>query len=314
MSEAARSRPIVICGSLRAGTTLLRLLLGQHSCIEGFGESDLLVDRLPSAQNRDDPDALAAYKSHALNSRLARKHGFSALEGKTREEVFAELLARHPLSRQHLLLTLHRHFDRAAEMMPDAFFIRLQRDPRDCALSAVQMGWGGLPYHALGPWIAAEKDWEVAKAMIPADRQVFLRYEDLVADPTGELTRVLGAAGLSFEEAVLTPTGSTYSSPRPREAEAFRKKLSEREIAEINSRLDFVVDDYGYNLEPKVPPGRLRRSAMRLAAKRNVLSHRVGRYGAGLVLKEIVSRKLGLQAMHKDTRERIEAIAVTYLK
>lgn len=307
------SRPIVLCGSLRAGTTLLRLLLGQHSAIEGFGESDPLLDALPDDLARD-PDALEAYKLKALDDRLLRRLSIRQLHGTTPEEVFAEIIGQHPLTRERLLLTFHRQFHRVDKFLPNAFFIHLQRDPRDVALSAVQMGWGGVPYHGVDVWMEAERDWQKAERHIDASRRTFIRYEDLVSDPRSELTRILEAAGLHFEDAVMTPEGSTYSAPSARPFEAFRKKMSATEIQELNSKLTWVGRDYGYNLTPATPPSAARLLRLKAEGRWRALSQRLERYGVPLVMREFVTRKLGMERARRAAREEIEAIIVEHLK
>jgi len=310
------ARPIVLCGSLRAGTTLLRLLLGQHSQISGHGESDFLFDEAPLGGDGtfSGAEALDVFRTESVKHRPAVREGFRAPEGETFEAMIQDYLGQHPATAPHLLLTLHRNYHHAARVLKDAIFIRLQRDPRDVALSSVVMGWGGVPYYGLEPWLGSERDWQTAKSLIPEDQQVFVRYEDLTADPRGELTRILATAGLSFEEAVLNPKGSTYSPPEARPAEAFRKKLSEREIAEMNSRLTWLDDDYGYNLRPAQAPQGLRKLSLFLQGKTKVIQHKIGRFGLGLYLQDLIARRFGLAGMREETRARMEAITVEYLK
>ncbi|NRA30018.1 MAG: sulfotransferase [Parvularculaceae bacterium] len=310
------ARPIVLCGSLRAGTTLLRLLLGQHSQISGHGESDFLFDEAPLARDGSflGADALATYRIESVKHRPAVRNGFRAPEGETFDAMVADYLSQHPATAPHLLVTLHRNYHHAARVMKDAFFIRLQRDPRDVALSSVAMGWGGVPYYGVEPWIGSERDWQDAAPLIPESQQIFVRYEDLTSDPKGELTRILEAAGLSFEDAVMDPKGSTYSPPEPRPAEAFRKKLTEQEIAEINSRLTWVKQDYGYNLQPATQPAGLRKAMLSLKGRQKVVAHKIGRFGLSLYVRDLVARRFGLAGMREQTRAQMEAIKVNYQK
>lgn len=318
MTEAypGSARPIVLCGSLRAGTTLLRLLLGQHSQISGHGESDFLFDEAPLARDGTylGDGALKTYRTTSVQHRPAVRNGFRAPTGETFEDMVQDYLAQHPATAPHLLVTLHRNYHHAARVMKNAFFIRLQRDPRDVALSSVAMGWGGVPYFGVEPWIGSERDWQIAAPLIPQDRQVFIRYEDFTSDPRAELARVLGAADLSFEDAVLDPKGSTYSPPEPRPAEAFRKKLTEQEVAEINSRLDWVTQDYGYALQPAIAPQGLRKLSLTLRGRQKVVAHKIGRFGWSLYLRDLMARRFGLASMRERTRAEMEAIKVKYQK
>lgn len=309
-------RPVIVCGSLRAGTTLLRLLLGQHSQLSGHGESDFLFDDAPLDQNGQPlgPEALEHYRKVCVTHRPAVRNGFSVPKGETFPAMVSDLLAQHQATAPHLLLTLHRNTHHASRVLKDAFYIRLQRDPRDVALSSVAMGWGGIPYYGLDPWIESERHWLIAKDLIPAENQTFVRYEDLTSDPRGELTRILEAAGLAFEEACLTPKGSTYSSPESRPAEAFRKKLTARQISEMNSRLTWVSPDYGYNLQPAQPPTGFRKIALAVEGKRQAVAWRIGRYGFPLYFKSMIANRLGLEGLRSSVHQEMEAITVKYLK
>lgn len=305
---------IVLCGSLRAGTTMLRLMLGQHPFIEGRGESDFLFDGAPIDQHAT-PERIEAFRHRSVDRRPARVNNFQPPKGKRYTDMLDDLIAQHAPEKDHLLLTLHRHYDVAARMLPNAFFIRLQRDPRDVALSAVPMGWGGIPFFGLDVWIEAERDWLRAKDHIPEERRAFIRYEDLVRDPRAELGRILELAGIPFDKAVLHPGSDTsYSAPKPRGEEAFRKKLTEQEIREINGRLAFLPEDYGYNLKPAESPGPLRLLELKLRKFLGVLAWRIDRYGWALTAQDIFARKLGLKALETKARDRIRAINETHLK
>ncbi|GGY40333.1 sulfotransferase family protein [Parvularcula lutaonensis] len=310
-----RERPhIVLCGSLRAGTTMLRLMLGRHPLVEGLGESDFLFDGAP-IDNEATPERIEWFRHRSVDRRPARCLGFRPPTGERYVDMLNDLIAQHRIGRDHLLITLHRHFDIAARMLPNAFFIRLQRDPRDVALSAVPMGWGGIPYFGLDVWMQAERDWLRAKDHIPEERRAFIRYEDLVRDPRGELSRVLDAAGLPFDKAVLAPgDNTTYAAPKPREHEAFRRKLSEREIREINARLAWLPEDYGYNLSPAESPSAIRSLELRALKIAGIFKWRLDRYGLGLTLADVAGRKLGLKGLEAKARREMRVIDAAHLK
>ncbi|NNU14827.1 sulfotransferase [Parvularcula sp. ZS-1/3] len=304
---------VVICGSLRAGTTLLRLLLSGHSELFELGEADFLFDKRPA----DDagPEEVEAWRKRVAAERSAKLQKFEAPKGDSYAEMLDDLLGQYPMDKPRLILTLHRHYDDAAKMLPNAIFIRLQRDPRDVALSSVAMGWGGVPYFGVWPWIEAERDWLAARDHIAPERQHFVRYEDFVANPREELGRILEVSGLPFEESVLDPgEGSSYSPPKAREKEAFRKRLSLREIAEINSRVNFSPEDYGYNLTPAVPPRGFRKLQLTVAGKLKRQQFRINRHGLPLVLKAFAGKWLGMRKMGADAAVRIEENNLKHLK
>ena len=307
-------RYIVLAGSLRAGTTLLRLMLGQHAHIRGLGESDFLFDGVPTGESVT-TEQLDHFRRRAVSPLSARLSGMIEPQGDSYEAMLDDLLEQHVGDEAVVLLTLHRHFDVAAQYLPNAFFVRLQRDPRDVALSSVRMGWGGVPYYGLDPWMIAERDWLKAEPTIDERQKTFIRYEDLVADPGGEMRRILDMAALPFDEAVLSPSeNSTYDAPKARVAEPFRAKMSAREIEEINGRLDWLPQSYGYNLQPTRTVTPLRLLQLRLARYKNSLQFRLKRYGLWLATMQLISKYLGRQFVPASVHERTEAINLKHLK
>ncbi|MEM9810547.1 MAG: sulfotransferase [Pseudomonadota bacterium] len=307
-------RPIVLCGSLRAGTTLTRLLIGQHSQVSGHGESDFLFDGAPETST--DPNIVEAFCEKVAVRRSARFLGFRKPQGATYEEVLADLLHQHDAPEgTRLLFTVHRHVDRVARMFPNAFFVHLVRDPRDVALSAVAMGWGGVAYYGVDVWMEAERDWRAALPLIDQARRIEIRYEDLINDPHAVLSAVLEKAGLPFEESVLTPPeSSTYSAPKPRAREGFRRQLSDREIAEINAKVASAGLTDVYDLEPQSAPSPRRLKELWFRRKLASMQFKLRRYGPGVVAGEALARTFSLQAISKRIDERKEVINVRYLK
>jgi hypothetical protein len=307
-------RHIVLCGSLRAGTTLLRLLLGQHSQIYGRGESDYLFDGAPQSDAGTEEE-LEGFRTRIAESRITEAQGIRPPEGDSYGAMLDDLLAQHEPGDRRLLLTTHRHHDVAARSLPNAVFVRLQRDPRDVALSAKAMGWGGVPYRSVECWIDSEKSWLAAKPLIDAERQVFLRYEDLIADPEKELRRVLEAIGLPFEQAVLKPSdASTYSAPKPRAPEQFRRKMSEKEIAEVNSRTALSAEDYGYNLTPALKPGAVRQMQLDLEGKARQFAFAAAKYGLLTQTASVAGRKLNIGFLKRYAQPRIRQKVIESLK
>jgi hypothetical protein len=105
-----------------------------------------------------------------------------------------------------------RHLRLLRRLFPDAQYVHLIRDGRNAALSFLSMPAG----IAFETWahprnvadFAAVWRSEVTAARrlgrkIGPDRYLEVRYEDLVADPTGVLQRICDFAGLPFERGML---------------------------------------------------------------------------------------------------------------
>jgi hypothetical protein len=90
--------------------------------------------------------------------------------------------------------------------------------------------------------------FEAAKAALPQDRWLELRYEDLVADPRGVVAEVLGHLGLawtpSFEEGF-----RRYRFDAGR-ADAYRRDLGIHDVAMLEAALTPALQRYGYAEAP----------------------------------------------------------------
>ena len=100
-----------------------------------------------------------------------------------------------------------RNVEAIRSLFPDAQFIQLIRDPRDCAASLKRVPWGAreVPW-ALAMWAQAIDLGRRHSRTLPADTYLELRYEDLVADPRTALRRVCAFLGEEFEEGMLEPS------------------------------------------------------------------------------------------------------------
>ncbi len=178
---------IFIVGAPRSGTTWVLGLLGEHPDVVAatLDNLDVRLRDAPTLEtnifNADRPftDAQIRYKFH----RLSRKNPGQVVVEKT------------PI---HLLSV-----DRIRRVFPQAALILVQRDGRDVVTSLVHVGrnpdawWKGAPDtvdKATRLWVQyAEADLRCHADHAP----LVLRYEELLADPAGELGRVLEQLGLS---------------------------------------------------------------------------------------------------------------------
>ena len=93
-----------------------------------------------------------------------------------------------------------RYLDAVFSMFPDAQFIHLVRDPRASTASMAQMWHDGRIAPNLELWERSMRAVEPWRARLAPDQFLELRYEDLVADPTGELKRVASFLTLEMSE------------------------------------------------------------------------------------------------------------------
>lgn len=154
---------------------------------------------------------------------------------------------------------------------PQARFIHVVRDGRAVANSCLQTSWwtgyqgpsnwnlGPLPEPYATEWEAADGSFvllaglgwkllmdafQAAQAAIPPAQWLEVRYEDVLADPRGQVTAMLEFLGLEW-----TPTFEagfaryTFATGR---REAFRRDLNPGQLALLENSLAEYLQRYGY--------------------------------------------------------------------
>lgn len=97
-----------------------------------------------------------------------------------------------------------RHINTIAANLP-ARFVHLIRDGRDTALSLSKAPFGPDSFpRAIRYWREHVSAGRRAGSGLPHDQYYELRYEELVADPAGELLRLCDWLGLAFETRMLS--------------------------------------------------------------------------------------------------------------
>jgi hypothetical protein len=218
--------------------------------------------------------------------------------------------------------TVHIHFDRLLRIWPNARFIHLVRDGRDVARSRVELGWSGNMYTGVQSWIDAERLWEQVSRQIPESRQFELRYEDLVSDAEGELTRICEFLDLPFDPSMLRyDEDSTYSSPDPNLIGQWRRKLSKNAVRLAESRIAEMLVDRGYELSGLKPlkVGPVLEQWIRIDDRKNRLKARRRLYGTPLFAGELAMRAVEpiyqtLREFRRSVREQINSVERSTLK
>ncbi len=205
---------------------------------------------------------------------------------------------------------------------PNARFIHIVRDGRDVARSQLELGWVGNVYTGVQAWIDAERLWEKVREVVPASRRIDLKYEDLVTDAEGELTRICDFLDLSYDPAMLRYNeDSTYDSPDPRLIAQWRRKLSRDAVRLAESRISEMLVERGYELSGHKPlkVSTLQERLIRIDDRRNRLAARRRLYGTSLFTAELLARATApayraLTNFRKQVRERINEIERSTLK
>lgn len=251
--------PIVIGGSERSGTTLLRVLLGRHPEISCGRESTLFLKRVSGPRDigpRFDLDAdLIERWQRESRSQVEFIERFQASllasEGKS---VWAEKTPENV----NRFAFVRRHF-------PNARLIHIIRDGRDVVCSLRRQSWARLRGHHWKSPQALEICADQWASRVLAGRQfaadplyLELRYEDLVCDPEATLRRVLDFVGLDWSDRLLQPeaAGRDFDEIRARSPVSdcsvgrWRDELSISERELIGERIGYVLVSLGYPADP----------------------------------------------------------------
>lgn len=311
--SVAESGVAIVYGALRAGTTMLRLMLDGHPRLSCIGETDYLVDHLIPA-----PGGWKLDRSALEESRIFRASGLSLPEGDDGRTISHALVDQ--IRQRHgkrPVLMMHRRMAQCAALYPDATIIHYTRDPRDVARSAIAMGWAGNVYHGCDSWLETESGWQRFIRETPDARYLHLRYEDLVARPEAELARLCDFLGLPYDPEMLTyPARTTYDAPDPSLGFQWRRKLSGREVALVESRVGGLLAAAGYapSGERPAPPGRVVLLVLKFQNRASIWRRMIHRYGLVDPVLRGLGRRLGIEALRRPAARRMDEKTIKYLK
>jgi Sulfotransferase family len=272
-------KPIFVGGCGRSGTTLLAALLAGHSRAVAPPEAQFFLDGIAASrvEGKDDPAAFAAFVRDSwrfrlwdlpasLPGELAASHARPAAIMADLAAAFAERNGEGGADRwiDHTPInvgyapTLFAEFE-AAPML------HIVRDPRAVVASVLPLDWGPASARAGARWwLSIVAMGLAAEAAFPG-RVIRVSYESLVRDPQGTLESLCPALGLAFEPG-MAASGQTRlpaytqaqhalvgQAPDPSRIDAWRGKLSGREVATIEAEVRGVPAMLGYKLDRPAP-------------------------------------------------------------
>lgn len=293
---------VFICGALRSGTTLLRIMVNDHPGLLNPGEMDFLFE---CPEDGAGPAAFEAYFNDLSHNRVFSSLGLTLDRSLGARDLIRDLVHQLRKPGRKLSINIHRHFDRIPDFFPNARYVHLLRDPRDVAKSSIGMGWAGNVYYGVNHWIASERDFERLAARVPAGRIHRMRNEELVRQPARELTRLCAFLGVSYDPAMLDyPSHTTYGAPDPTLVEQWRRELSHRELGLLEGKLGSMLTDRGYERSGARPitPSPIHKARLRLADRLGRWRFLVRHNGAALTLADMLAQRLPFRSFKDYTR------------
>lgn len=256
MRELEPQDTVFVYGALRSGTTVLNLMLDGHPLIHNPGEIDYVFDFLDADPAH--PTGWRYDRGRMADDRMFRDSGLTMPDGMDGLDLLSTFLDQIETesdgTHKTTSLTVHRNIHKIARIFPGIRVLHLLRDPRDVARSAVGMGWAGNSYFGIANWIDTETHWDIAAPNLGDGAVMSLKFEDLMADPVGHLTRIAEFHGVAYHDDMLAyPAITTYDAPDPALCEQWRKKATPREIGLIESRIAPLMAARGYPPEHLLP-------------------------------------------------------------
>ncbi len=196
--------PVFVLGMPRSGTSLVEQILASHPEVHGAGELRVLRPLVPGVQPSEGYPypplypPLLAQLSPADLTRLGREYESRAwVPGPGKRRVIDKMPANF----------LYAGFIHA--ILPNARIIHCRRDAMDTGLSCYIRVFGGdiafaYDLRELGLYYRHYETLMARwRAILPAERYIELRYEDVVADLEREARRLVAFCGLEWNDACL---------------------------------------------------------------------------------------------------------------
>jgi hypothetical protein len=196
-------------------------------------------------------------------------------------------------------------------LFPDAQFVHVVRDGRDCVASLKRMPWWRAgSTHAFATWVEALEQGRHWSGELGPARWHTVQYEHLLAEPEAELRRLCGFLGETYHPAMLrtgevaevaVPQRKTWHArtAQPMDSTriaAYRSGLDHDELALIEWVAGPWLERYGYPLSGAGRPSRLLLQDYRLTS----------------IKRRAARRKRALEDVVRDARSRAPVAAMPH--
>jgi Flp pilus assembly protein TadD len=252
-------KPVFVVGMPRSGSSLIEQMIASHPNARGVGETDAadeIIDGFKLGRT------VIAMRNYAQT-----KHESTSLveRGRRYLEKVESLAGSAPLRIVDKRLGNSTWVGILDAALPGCRFIHTRRHPVNACLSAYRLFFGAeVPFsydlrdlgRAYRTYHELMRYWS---GLIPAERLLHIRYEDVIADPEGHVRQVLSFIGLPwndacmryFENRRIVETASSLQVRRPvyqMRVNAWRRY--ERYLVPLLEELRDLVADYERELRP----------------------------------------------------------------
>ncbi|MEV4703382.1 sulfotransferase [Actinoplanes sp. NPDC049316] len=275
------ARPVFVVGCPRSGTTMLQLMLHAHPRIAVPPETRFVLEAYRRRRDFGDLTREAARRrlAHWITGREQTRFadlGLDAEEtihrittgpgtlGAAFATVFQAYAGRFGKARWGDKRPAYlQNLDAILRLFPDAQIINVIRDGRACVASLKEMTWHkeDVP-GTIAAWARAIDEAGRAARRLPPAQWHSLRYEDLVADPTRELTGICAFLAEDYDPAMTRPSEvadvavpafktwheHTHEPVTTQRVESWRTRLTKEEIALCETALGSRLRACGYQI------------------------------------------------------------------
>ena len=249
--------PIFVVGTMRSGSTLLRLILDSHENIAigeetGFAGGLSAARTIPGWRYGGDWSTRIGWTREEVDDRL--------------RELYSGMFERHAVSqgkkRWGDKTPFHSwHMTDLAEVFPDAVFVAIVRHPGAVVSSLKKKFHYAVP-EASAYWTSTNVEVIRQGLALGRDRFALVRYEDVVEHPEPTLRALVGWLGEPWSDDLLRhqEVQAAKGAPRlvdgststrepidPGKAVAWQQSLTAAEVAAVRERTGAVAGLLGYD-------------------------------------------------------------------
>lgn len=298
-------RPVFVVGCARSGTTMLQLMLHSHHNLAVPPETRFLEIAYNTRRVYGDMRDPRNRRKLAEWVAFDKSTKFKDL-GLDKDE-FVRQASQAPGSLGSVLGTAFRMYaerfgkarwgdkrpsyvrkvDMLSRLFPDAQFVHLIRDGRDCVASLMEMPWyTHNTFHAVSAWGEAIDAGDRLRKTLAEDSYYELRYEDLTDDPATEMKKLCHFLDEDFDPAMCSPReaagvavplhkvwhSNTHGEVIRSRVGSWAARLQPWEIALCETALGDRLEANGYELSGGPAADKAHLAAFRQTARKRSLS------------------------------------------